>query len=131
MVETIESPFTHSPTSLTFQNKGRRYGPYIVVCCTYMAEDRRFELRVSAEWLSRVDAARGKVPRAAFVKRAVESALGESPARQIPASTRPPARTFVEAAKRATSGPVPDIPVGPYSRGPKRSVVPVPKKGSK
>lgn len=43
-----------------------------------MPEDRRLELRVSREFLDRLDAARGETARGTFVKRAVEQALGEA-----------------------------------------------------
>lgn len=43
-----------------------------------MARDRRFELRVSEEWLGALDEGRGSLSRAAFVVRAVEKALAVS-----------------------------------------------------
>lgn len=40
---------------------------------------KRLEITVSDEMLTRLDAARGHEPRASFVKRALESALDETP----------------------------------------------------
>ena len=44
-----------------------------------MAQDTRLELRISQGLLDRVDAERGLVPRAAFVRDVLEKALGGSP----------------------------------------------------
>ena len=63
-----------------------------------MAEDRRLELRVSDEWLARLDAVRGDVRRGTFVKRALEQALGE-----VASESR--SATRVGGAKDSLGGP--------------------------
>ena len=51
----------------------------------------RFEMRVPTDLMERVDQARGYEPRASFVKRAVEAALG-GPEPHRPAAPRAPTR---------------------------------------
>ena len=64
-----------------------------------MANDTRLEVRLPEDLLAQIDAARGDVPRAVFVRRALERALaGSEPAgRQTPVRTEPaPPRTSAD-----------------------------------
>lgn len=61
-----------------------------------MADRERLELRVSREWLDRLDGLRGGVPRGTFVKRLVEDAGAGSAQRAVapgavaPVHVKPP-----------------------------------------
>jgi hypothetical protein len=75
----------------------------------------RFEMRVSDELLARLDAARGHEPRASFVRRALERALGpEAKDAPVPGVERPaaPSRaprteiTILPSVWKAPTGPL-------------------------
>lgn len=68
-----------------------------------MANDTRIELRLPTDLLARIDGARGLVPRAAFVRQALEDAVGDG-------GGFPPADT-TPAAVPVGRTPHPEVPV--------------------
>jgi hypothetical protein len=73
--------------------------------------DARMELRLSSDLVKQIDRARGDVPRAVWVRRAVEQALGGEPSGQAVKRSATPG---VEAKKPVGTGAT---PVSPSSTG--------------
>lgn len=96
---------------------------------------QRFEMRLSDELAGRIDKARGDVPRATWIKRAVESALGQvSPADTLgPAARRVGGEGGPTARSSAPSRPsAPSVPgLRRASSLVKRDVRPIPKREGK
>ena len=69
-----------------------------------MANDTRLELRLPADLLNQIDAARGDVPRAAFVRRILEDRVSPPTAAPEPVSEEAP---VAASGERIPSRPTP------------------------
>lgn len=90
-----------------------------------MAEDKRFEARVSVEWLGRVDGARGAVPRGAFVKLLVDEALSSGGQRVVDEAVHGFSARMGSGGRVDPSrlSPAWDVSVGPLVRRSNESAV--------
>lgn len=82
-----------------------------------MANDTRLELRLPADLLNQIDAARGDVPRAAFVRRILEDRVSPPTAAPEPVSEEAP---VAASGERIPSRPTP--PRGQPSKRPDTSL---------